>query len=329
MAETTTPPLPLTRESIQHALDVIAASIHRTPLLMSSTLSAETGSGRNQLLFKAENLQKGGAFKMRGAAYSISCLSEEEKRAGVCAHSSGNHAGALALAARTAGIPAYIVIPSDAPAPKIAATRSYGAQVTLCEPTMEARASTLKQIQDETGAVFIPPFDALNTMLGAGTTFIEVEQQAEEMGLGKVAAIVAPVGGGGLLGGISIAAKGTGVRVFGAEPEAAGDCAQGLASGERITKFSNNTIADGLKTPVGVRNFTVIQENVENVITVTEEEIRTAQRLLMERLKVVVEPSGAVPFAVVRSEAFQALGIEGPIAVVMSGGNVDLDKLFA
>ncbi|GJN88988.1 hypothetical protein Rhopal_001959-T1 [Rhodotorula paludigena] len=307
------------RDSIKQAHAVVAPLVHRTPLLTSETLSSETGN--NILLFKAENLNKSGSFKIRGASYSVSRLSDEEA-------ARGNHAAALSLAAKNRGIPCHIVSPRTAPPAKLAAVRAYGANLRLCEPTIEAREAALRQVQEDTGAVFVPPYDAVNTMLGQGTIFLEAEEQALDGGWGRLGAIVAPVGGGGMLGGISVAAAGTGVRVFGAEPEGANDCAQGLAKGERVTDFTPNTIADGLRTPVGLNNFPVIQKNVEKVFTVSEEEIIEAQRLLWERLKTVVEPSGAVPFAVVRSAPFQALKIDGPICVVMSGGNADLAKVF-
>ncbi|GAA6055400.1 hypothetical protein JCM3770_006972, partial [Rhodotorula araucariae] len=284
-------PHPLTRESVQRAHAIIAPHIHRTPLLSSRTLSTETGAGRTKLLFKWEGANRSGSFKIRGATYSVSCLSEEEAQRGVCTQSSGNHAAALSLVARDRGIPAYIVSPRSAPASKLAAVRSYGAQLTLCETSIDARKATLHEVQARTGAVYIPPSDAVNTMLGQGTVFLEAEQQSFERGCGKLGAIIAPVGGGGLLGGIAVAAQGTGVRVFGAEPQGADDCTRGLAEARRFTDFVPDTIADGLLTP----------------------EIVEAQRLLWERLKTVVEPSGAVAFAVARSAAFQALAVEGPV----------------
>ncbi|BGP37558.1 hypothetical protein JCM10450v2_001473 [Rhodotorula kratochvilovae] len=320
------PPLPLTRESVQRAHATIAPHIHRTPLLSSRTLSASTGAGSNTLLFKWEGANRSGSFKVRAATYAVSLLSEEEARRGVCTESSGNHAAALSFVARERGIPAHIVSPHNAPASKLTAVRSYGAHLTLCEPTIAARKAMLREVQAQTGAIYIPASDAVNTMLGQGTVFLEAEEQSAEVGWGKLGAIIAPVGGGGLLGGVAVAAQGTGVRVFGAEPRGADDCARGLAEGQRITDFTPNTIADGLRTPVGVNNFPIIQKHVEKVFTVTEEEIIEAQRLLWERLKTVVEPSGAVAFAVARSAAFQALGVEGPVCVVLSGGNADLSK---
>ncbi|KAK4056804.1 hypothetical protein OIO90_002053 [Microbotryomycetes sp. JL221] len=326
--------LPLTRESIQHAHSIIKPLIHQTPLLTSSTLSSSTQNGSNVLLFKAENLQRGGAFKARGAFYNLECLTSQQLEQGVCTHSSGNHAGALALAARAKQVKCYIVMPKDSSQPKIEAAISYGAHVTFCEPTAEARQSTLEQVQIQTGATFVPPYDAVNTILGQGTTFLEIHEQAKQLGYNQIGAIVSPVGGGGLTSGVSLAAKGTGVRVFAAgfqydpfqEPAGADDCAKGIAQGSRVTHFKPQTIADGLRTPIGEINFPIIQKNVEAILTVTDEEIIQAQRLLWERLKLIVEPSGAVAFAAVRSQAFKELKVEGPVAIILSGGNIDLSK---
>ncbi|OBZ70106.1 putative serine racemase [Grifola frondosa] len=276
----------------------------------------------NTIYFKAENLQKGGAFKFRGASYSLSCLTDDELSKGVCTHSSGNHAGALALAAKERGIKCFVVMPNNSSQPKIDAVRSYGAEITFCEPDARARAATLASVQERTGATFIPPYDAVNTILGQGTALLELQDQVSE----PLAVVVAPVGGGGLLAGTALAAEGTGVRVFGAEPVGADDCSRGLAKGVRIEDVQADTIADGLRTPVGVINFPIIQQKVERVIIVSDEEITEAMRLLWERLKLVVEPSGATAFAAVRSQTFQELGIKGPIGVIISGGNVDLSK---
>ncbi|KAI0337950.1 tryptophan synthase beta subunit-like PLP-dependent enzyme [Trametopsis cervina] len=311
----------LSRSSVQDAHDVIKPLIHETPVFTSASLSASLPN-HNTLYFKAENLQKGGAFKFRGASYSLSCLSPEELSKGVCTHSSGNHAGALALAARERGVDCFVVMPSNSSRPKIEAVRAYGAEITFCEPTAPARAATLTAVQARTGATFIPPYDAVNTIIGQGTALLELVNQAPE----QLTAVVAPVGGGGLLAGTALAAHGTGVRVFGAEPAGAADCAQGLKEGRRIEDVDANTIADGLRTPVGVLNFPIIQEKVEDVIVVSDEEIVEAMRLLWERLKLVVEPSGAAALAAVRSEKFQKLGITGPVGIILSGGNIDLSK---
>lgn len=313
--------LPLSRASIISAHEAIKPIIHRTPIFSSSTLSASLPN-KNTLYFKAENLQKGGAFKFRGASFSLTRLTEEELAKGVCTHSSGNHAGALALAARERGAKCYVVMPDNSAKPKIDAVRAYGAEITFCAPDAQARAATLAEVQARTGATFVPPYDAVNTILGQGTALLELLEQAPE----PLAAVVAPVGGGGLLAGTALAAEGTDVRVFGAEPAGADDCAQGLKEGRRREDVKAETITDGLRTPVGVLNFPIIQEKVERVIVVSDEEIVEAMRLMWERLKLVVEPSGATAFAAVRSEAFQELGITGPIGIIISGGNIDLSQ---
>ncbi|KAI0751171.1 tryptophan synthase beta subunit-like PLP-dependent enzyme [Daedaleopsis nitida] len=314
-------PLSLTRDSVLAAHEAIASLVHRTPVFTSSSLSASL-PGKNTLYFKAENLQKGGAFKFRGASYSLSCLTPEQLAKGVCTHSSGNHAGALALAAKQRGVKCYVVMPDNSAQPKIDAVRGYGAEITFCAPNAPARAATLAAVQAQTGASFVPPYDAANTILGQGTALLELAAQAPE----PLAAVVAPVGGGGLLAGTALAADGTGIRVFGAEPAGADDCARGLREGRRREDVDARTIADGLRTPVGALNFPVIQKKVEAVITVTDEEIVDAMRLLWERMKLVVEPSGAASFAAVRSKQFQELGIAGPVGIIISGGNLDLSK---
>ncbi|TFK94891.1 tryptophan synthase beta subunit-like PLP-dependent enzyme [Polyporus arcularius HHB13444] len=323
LSEATDPaqPLPLTRSSVLAAKKTISHLIHCTPALTSSSLSGSL-PGKNRLFFKAENFQKGGAFKFRGASYSLSCLTPHELAKGVCTHSSGNHAGALTLAAQQRGVKCYVVMPNNSAQPKVDAVRSYGASITFCEPNAPARAATLAAVQAQTGATFIPPYDAVNTILGQGTALLELVEQVPE----KLAAVVAPVGGGGLLAGTALAADGTGIRIFGAEPAGADDCARGLEEGKRRPDVDAHTIADGLRTPVGVLNFPIIQEKVEKVITVTDEEIVEAMRLMWERMKIVVEPSGATAFAAVRSKQFQELGIQGPIGIIISGGNIDLSK---
>lgn len=321
MATASTTLLPLSRSSVEVAYEVVKPLIHRTPIFTSSSLSASLPD-RNVLYFKAENLQKGGAFKFRGASYSLSCLTKEELEKGVCTHSSGNHAGALALAAKERGINCYVVMPSNSAQPKVDAVRAYGAEITFCEPNASARASTLAAVQARTGATFVPPYDAVNTILGQGTALLELLEQAPE----PLAAVIAPVGGGGLLAGTALAAEGTGVRVFGAEPSGADDCARGLEEGKRREDVQADTIADGLRTPVGAINFPIIQEKVERIIVVSDEATTEAMRLIWERMKLVVEPSGATAFAAARSLDFQRLGIKGPIGIIISGGNLDLGK---
>ncbi|KAJ3555878.1 hypothetical protein NM688_g2338 [Phlebia brevispora] len=295
----------LSKSSVEKAYQAIKPLIHRTPVFTSSSLSRALPH-RNTLYFKAENLQKGGAFKFRGASYSLGQLTEDELCRGVCTHSSGNHAGALALAARERGIKCFVVMPNNSAQPKIAAVRSYGAEITFCEPNAPARAASLAAVQERTDATFIPPYDAVNTILGQGTAFLELAEQVPE----PLAAVIAPVGGGGLL---------------------AGDCSrcgwdERLREGKRMEDVQANTIADGLKTPVGKINFPIIQSKVESVIVVSDEEIIEAMRLLWERLKLVVEPSGAAAFAAARSKAFEQLGIAGPVGIILSGGNIDLSK---
>ncbi|TCD62955.1 hypothetical protein EIP91_006186 [Steccherinum ochraceum] len=225
--------LALVPSSIQTAHEVIKPYIHRTPIFTSSSLS-DSLPGKNTLYFKAENLQKCGAFKFRGASYNLECLTKDELSKGVCTHSS---------------------------------VRSYGAEITFCEPNAPARAAMLATVQERTGATFIPPYDAVNTILGQGTALLELLEQVPE----PLAAVVAPVGGGGLLAGTALAAEGSGVRVFGAEPAGADDCAQGLKEGKRREFVDADTIADGLRTPVGQINFPIIQEKVEKVIVVSDE----------------------------------------------------------
>ncbi|GJE87351.1 threonine/serine dehydratase [Phanerochaete sordida] len=314
----------LSRSSVLAAYETIKPFVHRTPLITSSSLSASLPGG-NALYFKAENLQKGGAFKFRGASYSLERLSPEQLAKGVCTHSSGNHAGALALAAKERGARCFVVMPSNSAPPKIAAVRAYGAHITFCAPSAAARAAALEDVRARTGAAFVPPYDAAHTILGQGTALLELLAQAPEHGE-RPAAVVVPVGGGGLLAGTALAADGTGVRVFGAEPAGAADCARGLREGRRVEEFVPETICDGLRTPVGKLNFPIIQEKVEDVIVVSDEEVVEAMKLMWERLKLVVEPSSATAFAAVRSEKFQALGIKGPIAIIITGGNVDLSQ---
>ncbi|KIP06173.1 hypothetical protein PHLGIDRAFT_107335 [Phlebiopsis gigantea 11061_1 CR5-6] len=311
----------LTRSGVEAAYETIKSLVHRTPAIASSSLSASL-PGQNTLYFKAENLQKGGAFKFRGASHSLERLTQDQLQRGVCTHSSGNHAGALALAAKERGAACYVVMPSNSSQPKIAAVRAYGAAITFCEPTAAARAATLAAVQARTGATFVPPYDAVDTILGQGTALLELLEQVPE----PLAAVVVPVGGGGLLAGTALAADGTGVRVFGAEPAGAADCAQGLRQGARVEDVQADTICDGLRTPVGALNFPVIRQRVEDVIVVSDEEVVEAMRLMWERLKLVVEPSSATAFAAVRSSAFQALNIKGPVGIIISGGNVDLSK---
>ncbi len=304
----------------------IEAHVHRTPVLRSRTLDAWARGERQtscELYFKCENLQRIGAFKIRGAMNAVLALSEEQARLGVVTHSSGNHAQALALAARERGIPCHVVMPTTAPSSKRAAVTGYGATIYDCEPSVSARAAGAQRVCSETGAHFIAPFDSPWVMAGQGTCAWELLEQAPTL-----EAIITPVGGGGLLSGCSVAAKHISrrIRMFGAEPLGADDTARSKAAGRRLGNDRVDTIADGLLTNVGELTWPIIDELVEAVFTVTDEQIVAAMRVVWERMKVVIEPSAAVPVAAVLSEEFRALGLQR-VGVVLSGGNVDLTNL--
>jgi len=342
------PALPVTLADVRAAHKRIAPYVMRTPVLTCSTIDALVDpTGRTQLFFKCEMFQKGGSFKARGATNAVMGLSDEEAARGVVAHSSGNHAQGVSFAARARGIPAHIVMPKDAPPVKIDAVRGYGGKVTLCEPTLDSRLSTMSAIQKETGAIPILPFDAKPTIAGQGTIALELLEQvqaleAEEGATGDgppLDAIVAPISGGGMTSGIAIAAKGVhpGVRIVAAEPHGANDAADvvaSLAAGRVVPTPKVRTLSDGLQASMGVLNWQIVSSEVDAAVGVTEAQTIDAMRLLFERMKVVVEPSGAVPLAAVLKEAARKEGKEGKeggalegcrrIGVVLSGGNVDL-----
>jgi threonine dehydratase/serine racemase len=308
--------------AIRDAANRIAGYAHRTPVMTSATLDRLAG---RRLFFKCENLQKVGAFKYRGATNAVRKLPDADAARGVVTHSSGNHAQALALAARVRGIPAYIVMPRTAPAVKKVAVEGYGGIITLCEPTLAAREEAAAKLVTQTGATFIPPYDHPDVIAGQGTTALELLDEVPELD-----AIVTPVGGGGLLAGCTIAARGVNprVRVFGAEPLGADDAARSKAAGEWVPQTAPNTIADGLLTSTGQLTWPVIRDLVEAIITVTEDEIRAAMRLVWERMKLIVEPSGAVGLAAINTVSFRKLISINKIGVVLSGGNVNLDVLY-
>lgn len=294
--------------------------VHETPVLTSRQLDALSGA---RLFFKCENLQRVGAFKMRGAANAILQLTDTEKEKGVTTHSSGNHAQALALAAREAGIAAYIVMPRTAPAVKVAAVGDYGAEIIFCEPTLQARESTLAEVQARTGATFIPPYNHPHIIEGQATAAMELFEQVE----GPLDAIFTPVGGGGLLSGSILAAQAFSpqTEVWAGEPSGADDAYRSWQAGKLIPQSGPNTLADGLLTSLGELTFAVIHKGVKGIITVSDEEIVAAMRLLWERMKLVVEPSGAVPLAALLKEKEQFAGKN--IGIILSGGNVDLARL--
>ena len=308
--------------AVRAAAARIAGFVHRTPVMTCATLDRLAG---RRIYFKCENLQKVGAFKYRGATNAVQKLSAAEAARGVVTHSSGNHAQALALAARVRGIPAYIVMPLTAPAVKRAAVEGYGGIVTPCEPTLAAREQTVAEVAARTGAVLIPPFDHPDVIAGQGTAALELLEDVPDLD-----AVVAPVGGGGLLSGFCVVSHGINpaIRVFGAEPLGADDAARSKAAGKFLPQTGPNTIADGLLTSLGELTWPIVRDQVERIFTVTDDQIRAAMRLVWERMKLVVEPSGAVPAAVVLSDEFRALPKIEKVGVVFSGGNVSLDKLY-
>lgn len=311
-------PNPITQEQIEFAHQLIAPYIHRTPLLTNQTLNAFSGVS---IFLKCENLQKVGAFKARGAMNAVLSLSEEEKVKGVATHSSGNHGQALAWAAKQMGIPAFIVMPSNSPHVKKAAVLGYGAEVIECEPTLQAREETLEKVLVRTGAHMVHPYNNYRVITGQATCAKEILEQQPD-----IDAIFCPVGGGGLLSGTSLSAHYFGgVPVYGCEPEMADDAKRSFDAGHMIPSVNPQTIADGLKTSLGDKTFPIIREHVTDIFTVSEGEIIAAMRLLWERAKLVVEPSGAVGLAALlkHGKAFQGKRV----AVILTGGNVDLSTI--
>jgi threonine dehydratase len=308
-------------EDIRAAAERIAPFAQRTPIATCSTLDRMAGGA---LFFKCEHLQKAGAFKFRGACNAVLCLPPQIAAQGVATHSSGNHAGALALAAKLRGIPAHVVMPRDASPVKRRAVEEYGGRVVECAPTLAARETTAAAVQAETGAVLIPPYNHAGVIAGQGTTALELLEQAPNLD-----AVVMPVGGGGLMAGITLAVKAIApnVRVFAAEPVGADDAARSKAAGTLLPQTNPHTIADGLRTSLGELTWPVLRDGVERVVTVTDEEIVSAMRLAWERAKLLIEPSAAVAVAAVLSAEFRALDGLQRVGVVLSGGNVNLDAL--
>ena len=304
---------------IEKAHERIRPYIHYTPVLSSKSINEIVGA---ELFFKCENLQKVGAFKFRGACNSVFSLSDAEAQNGVCTHSSGNHAAALALAARMRGIPAYIVMPENAPEIKKIAVAGYGAQITFCTPTLEARESTLKKVAAETGATEIHPYNYFNVICGQGTAAKEL---IEEIGLLDV--VMAPVGGGGLLSGTALSAKALlpNALVIAAEPAGADDAFRSFYSKTLQPSVAPKTIADGLLTSLGSLTFPIIMNEVDQIATVSEESIVAAMRMIWERMKIIIEPSSAVPLAAILENKVDVKGKK--VGIILSGGNVDLGKL--
>ncbi len=310
----------LALSDIRAARERIAPHVKLTPVLTNDALDAAAGA---QLFFKCENLQAMGAFKARGAANAVFSLSAADAARGVVTHSSGNHGAAVARAAKLRGIRGFIVMPRNAPQTKIRNVESYGGQIVYCEPNLTAREAACAQIAAETGAVLVHPFDDYAVMAGQGTATLELLEQAGALDL-----VLCPVGGGGLLSGTAVAAKGTqpGIRVIGVEPAAADDVAQSFRAKKPVSIAHANTIADGLRTNVtGERNLPLILQHVDDIVTVSEDAIVAAMRALWENLKIVVEPSAAVPFAAIHSGALDVRGKK--VGLILTGGNVDLEAL--
>jgi threonine dehydratase len=309
----------LTLELIRAARERIRDKITRTPVLTSDMLDGQAGAS---LFFKAENLQKVGAFKARGAANAVFMLTDEEASRGVVTHSSGNHAAALARAAQLRGIPAYIVMPTTVPKAKQASVRRFGGRITFCEPTIAAREAGTDKLIAETGAQLVHPYNDIRVMAGQGTATLELLEDAPDLDL-----VLCPVGGGGLLSGTAVAAKGTkpGIRVIAVEPEGADDAYRSFKSGHIMRDGTPHTIADGLRGQLGDKTFPEIREHVDDIVTVSEEAIVLAMRALWEMLKIVVEPSGAVPYAAIIEHKIDVASQR--VGIIITGGNLDLDSL--
>lgn len=312
-------PATLDLEAIRAAARRIEGVAVKTPLHRSAAVDRETGS---EVLFKCELFQPTGAFKLRGATNAVMSLSDDEAANGVCTHSSGNHGAALAFAARERGIPCVVVMPENAVQTKVAAVRRYGAVVVFCESNQKGRESALEQVVAETGAHVVHPYDDERIMAGQGTCGYELMAQAPSLDC-----VLAPIGGGGLIAGTATAVKALrpGIQVWGAEPAGANDAFISMGQGERFTDIQPDTIADGLRAIVGERTFPVILERVDGIITVSDEEIVDAMRWCWRELKLVVEPSAAVPVAMLRANRAQFAGRR--VGIVLTGGNVDLDRL--
>jgi len=308
-------------DDIRAAAGRIKGVGHRTPILTSQTLNEMAG---RKLFFKCENFQKVGAFKLRGGWNAVSMLSDEEAAKGVCTHSSGNHAQAVAFSAMKRGIASYIVMPNNVPDVKLDAVKGYGANIILCEPTLEARETTLDEITKKTGAQVVHPFNNPNVIAGQGTAALEMIED-----LGTLDAIIAPIGGGGLMSGTCIATRSLlpETKLFGAEPAGADDAYRSLKEGKIIPQTNPDTICDGLLTSLGEYTWNILKDHLEAIYTVTDDEVINAMRLIWERMKIIIEPSSATAVAVALKSEFKALeGLE-KVGIILTGGNVELSKL--
>ncbi len=308
-----------TFSDILAAHELIKPYIHRTPVLTSQSINRLMGC---ELFFKCENFQKVGAFKFRGATNAVFSLSDEEAAAGVGTHSSGNHAAALALAARMRGIQSYIVMPSNAPEVKKIAVAGYGANITFCEPTLQAREQTLQRLADDLGLTIVHPYNNFRVICGQGTAAVELFEEVHELGV-----VMCPVGGGGLLSGTAIAGRllSPGCKVIAAEPKEADDAYRSFRDGYIHPSIQPKTIADGLLTSLGELNFEIIRHNVDEILTASEASIVAAMRMIWERMKIIIEPSSAVPLAAIMENREKFAGQR--VGIILSGGNVELTKL--
>jgi threonine dehydratase len=311
--------MPLDLVAIRTAYARIRPHILRTPVLTNARLDAACGG---KLFFKCENLQKVGAFKTRGATNAVFSLTDAEAAQGVATHSSGNHAAALARAAKLRGIRAHIVMPSNSSKVKVRAVEGYGGKITFCEPTQAAREATCARVLAETGATLIHPFEDERVMAGQGTAALELLEDYADLDL-----ILCPVGGGGLLAGTAVAAKALRpqIKIIAAEPAEAGDAAQSFLAGRLLPFAKTQTIADGLRTNIGAPNFAIAQREVSDVVTVSEAAIVAGMRMIWDAVKIVIEPSAAVPYAAILERRVDVTGLR--VGIILTGGNVDLDAL--
>ena len=308
-------------DDVRAAAERIRGVGHRTPVLTSKTLDQMAG---RKLFFKCENFQKVGAFKFRGGWNAVSMLSDKEAERGVCTHSSGNHAQAIAYSAQKRGIPAYIVMPKNSPDVKLNAVKDYGANVTLCEPTLKARKTTLEGIAEDTGAAVIHPFNNANVIAGQGTAALELIED-----VGELDAIIAPIGGGGLMSGTCVTTRSLlpNAKLFGAEPKGADDAYRSLKEGKLLPQEDPKTICDGLLTSMGENTWKILKDHLNAIYTVSDDEVIKGMKLIWERMKIIIEPSCATPVAVVMSPKFKQLENIEKVGIILTGGNVDLAKL--
>lgn len=308
-----------TYKDVVEAYTFVREFAHRTPILRSGSLDKETGG---KLYFKCENFQKTGAFKFRGAINAVMSLGDEDAKNGVCTHSSGNHAAALALAAQKRGIESYVVMPETAPDVKKNAVARYGAKIFFCRPTLEARESLLAEVAAESGATEIHPYDNFYVIAGQGTAAKEMLEDGPDLDM-----VLIPVGGGGLLAGtaLSVTQLSPRAKIVACEPAGADDAYRSFRQGDIVPSINPNTIADGLLTSLGERNFAIIREKVDQIVTVSEESIIQAMRLIWERMKIVIEPSSAVPLGAILDGKIEPRNQKA--GIIISGGNLDLGKL--